>query len=160
MRSQASRAKEFNFIMSFLDNQDKFLNHLNSNKNGGVYNEKSISIEWGKIINLFDYIKVNNKKVKYKLEKPLYFYHLDNLKKKRKEEIEINNNLKKGSITKKAKTDILIISNNKPIYISYKDSKVKSKLGQISAETYYGKAMLKGGRGSIKRSDFSKNRVT
>ena len=79
--------------------------------------------------------------------KPTYISHLDSVSASRKKEIELQFNLRPGSITSpQRKADLLFIDDKgKPHYISFKDTDKPCKLGQVSRSEKYLKANLGGG---------------
>ena len=145
-RSNNSRSKEFDIIFCYLRTPQILLDLIQSNPNGGIYEVDGIKIEYGGIARLVSSIEIANVDQPFDIS-PVYIAHVDHLSKARKLKIEAEFNLIEGSISdQNSKVDILIIdSNNKPYYISFKDADSVTKLGQKSGEVLYKTAKLKGG---------------
>ncbi len=145
-RSNNSRVREFDIFFCYAQNSEALLEFIINNPNGGIYSINGTIFEFGNIKRLVQYLIINKCKKPFNIT-PKYIGHIDHLPKSRKLEIESKYDLVEGSISsQKSKVDILLIdTDNKPYYISYKDSDSVTKLGQISAKTAYKGAKLGGG---------------
>lgn len=147
-RRNKSRSLELNVLISYCPERNDLVAELTSNNSGGVYSVKERVFEWGEISRLlpdfdsnaiFSPLEMNAK----------YVYHLDGLGSKRKREIEDLHGLADSSLVK-GKADILVVDvNGRAKYLSVKDGSVPAKLGQKSAKTSYGIAVLEGGLGQL-----------
>ena len=75
----------------------------------------------------------------------LEIYHLDGISKSEKLLLEIKFQLSEGILTSKRKADLLILTANGIEIITYKDSSVAAKLGQVSSLINYANISIRGG---------------
>lgn len=146
-RSNNSRSREFDILFCYLKNPKELLNKILKSSGGGKYNFEGINFEYGNISRLASTISIDESFKKPFNIIPEYICHIDHLSKSRKLEIESEFKLDAESISsQKSKVDILIVDkNHEPYYISYKDSASATKLGQVSSQTKYENASLRGG---------------
>lgn len=144
-RKNSSRSEELNFISSFLSSPRSFHSFIHKNPLGGMFNERDITIIYGNIARLISDLELTRYKSLPNI-KPIFIYHLDHLKSDFKRSIELRHSLNAGAVSsQKAKADILIITTDKPYYISFKDINKEAKLGQFSSHLQLGHAKLEGG---------------
>lgn len=116
---------------------------------GGTFQDESITFEWGNISTLVEgkfHKSVRTIKI---TESAVSIYHLDRLKKIRRQEIESLHSLREGAISgslSESKADVLVIDiDGRPYFVSFKEIEGQAKLGQVSADTQYGLTSLDGG---------------
>ncbi|NQW28565.1 MAG: hypothetical protein HQ474_11690 [Flammeovirgaceae bacterium] len=144
-RKNGSRSEELNFISSFLSSSESFHSFIRRNPIGGTYNESNITIIYGNITRLISDLELTRYSLLPNI-KPIIIYHLDHLKSDLKKLIELKHSLHAGAVcSEKAKADILIITKDKPYYISFKDITKEAKLGQFSSHLQLGQVKLEGG---------------
>ena len=144
-----SRAREIEFMLSLLEQPEVLLEKMTKNGSGGVATCEGIRFEFGKVKTLLKHLDIKDLQPLpngHQRFKPLYVFHLDGIPKKRKIAIEVQHKLKEKSLNSdKQKADLLLVGDAKNVsFISYKDSKASTKLGQVS-QALYGKARLEGG---------------
>ena len=106
------------------------MDFIKENPNGAKITLENITVEYGKIQGLVEYLDLSEQISKPFDINPNYIGHLDNLNNKKINRKKAN--LEKDSLSSNtSKVDLLIIDNNKDIfYISYKDEYSITKLGQ------------------------------
>jgi hypothetical protein len=145
-RKNSSRSKELDIaICTFSDDSESFKEYILNNPKGGYYLKNNCFFKYGNIERLIDSINWNIKNFKSPLKFINGIYHLDSIPKEEKKRIEITYNLSSGILTYKSKADLLITTQNDLQLLSFKDGDSISKLGQLSAEMNYNKAVLRGG---------------
>lgn len=148
-RRSTARASELLFIARHSVEPERVFREFRYAPNGGSFNDGRIHFEWGNIKTLVSgRVNKSVRTVKVTTD-AVHIYHLDRLKKPRREEIERSHSLPSGSISgslSSSKADVLIVDGDgKPFFISFKEIEGQAKLGQLSAETAYGAAVLDGG---------------
>ena len=149
-RQTKSRAKEFDLVFSFLSTPKTLASYIKSNPTGGKPELEGIIFEYGDISRHLKYL--NPLKIRNPFNvSPIFVCHLDNVNVDRKKQIERDFNLRPDSISsKQVKADLFFVDQaGKPYFISVKDIDVPSKLGQISREMHYGRAILHGGLSGV-----------
>jgi hypothetical protein len=146
-RVNKSRSRELDVLKSLVLDQSYFLNFLNLNHSGGIYDDGNVIIEYGNISRLLiDYIPQEFKLSSKISSQVKMAFHVDHISKNRKLQIEKELGLSKGIISDgKSKVDILLFTNDGPLCISMKDDNSISKLGQVSGYADYNGAELRGG---------------
>jgi hypothetical protein len=128
---------------------DRVFQEFHKAPHGGTFHDGRTSFEWGNIKTLLAESTDERVKTVNVTTSAARIYHLDRLKKSRREEIEQSHSLRTGSIAgslSSCKADVLIIDQRgKPFFISFKQIEGTAKLGQVSTKTTYGAATLKGG---------------
>ena len=150
MRQTKSRAKEFDLVFSFLSTPKTLASYIKSNPTGGKPELEGIIFEYGDISRHLKYL--NPLKIKNPFNvSPIFVCHLDNVNVDRKKQIERDFGLRPDSISsKQVKADLFFVDQaGKPYFVSVKDIDVPSKLGQISREMHYGRAILHGGLSGV-----------
>lgn len=142
---------------------DLVLEQIKANHAGGVANLNGTRFEWGKVSRLVQgrSLSADSPAAQTVLRRlrvePDYIGHIDHLSKERKLQLESEFNLPAGSISgslSSSKVDVFIrCKSGTPYFISFKDLSGASKLGQVSARTTYGKAVLDGGLESVSIPD-------
>lgn len=131
------------------DRPNSVINEFKNFPNGGTFRDDSITFEWGNISTLVKGKFHKSAKTTRITESAQSIYHLDRLKKARRQEIEALHSLPKGAIAgnlSEAKADVLVVDNDgRPYFVSFKESEGQAKLGQVSANTKYGLTSLDGG---------------
>lgn len=149
-RNNVARAKEFDLIFSFLGSPSVLHEYITLNQQGGICRSDGLDIEFGKVSQYF--VHLNKSTIENPFDFiPTYCCHLDRILSKRKRLIEKKYNLTPGCISgRETKADLFFVAeDNTPYFVSVKDIGTHSKLGQVSAETSYGSARLKGGLGDL-----------
>lgn len=147
-RKNKSRSLELNVLVSYCPDAHNLVAELTSKNSGGVFSVSGTVFEWGEISRLLPEFDAKVTFVPMELD-PKYVYHLDGLGSKRKREIENLHNLPESSLIK-GKADVLVVdAQGNTKYLSVKDGSVPAKLGQKSAKTSYGTAVLEGGLGQL-----------
>ena len=149
LRRSTARASELLFMARHSVEPDRVFREFRYAPYGGTYHDGRTHFEWGNIKTLVTGKIHKGAKTINVTTDAAHIYHLDRLKKPRREEIERSHSLKTGAISgslSSSKADVLIIDNEgKPFFISFKEIEGQAKLGQLSAETAYGAATLDGG---------------
>lgn len=145
-RAYASRAREFDQIFGCLTHPQSLMDAIAANPTSVDLELEGIRFECGNVGRLLPDIQVDTAAWPHSW-KPTYISHLDSVSATRKKEIEVQFNLRSGSITSpQRKADLLFIDEKgKPHYISFKDTDKPCKLGQVSRSEKYLKANLGGG---------------
>lgn len=145
-RKNTSRSKEIDIVINvFKDDKKKFKDYVINNPKGGNYMVQDVFFKYGNIERLIDTIDWDFDTFDSPLKEIKGIYHLDSISTKEKKSIETYHNLQDGILTNKSKADILVLTESNPFVLSFKDGTVTSKLGQVSTEMRYNKAVLKGG---------------
>ena len=146
-RQNKSRSKELDIVLTvFKENISELKSYIESNPQVGLYKENRNFFQYGNISRLIKHINWNIKNYNNPIKDIIGIYHIDSMNRHDKFQVETQLNLKSGILTNKSKADLLILTSNEKVYLcSYKDGTSASKLGQVSAETRYGNASLKGG---------------
>ena len=146
VRKTVSRAKEFDLVFSFYQDPNVLIEFMNDRPRGGSTNYEGIAFEYGEISRHTEFLGLSEIRNPFDI-KPQFVCHLDSVNIKRKREIETDFELEPNCLSSKTvKADLFFVdSNNRPYFVSVKDTDKPSKLGQVSTETFYGQAHLQGG---------------
>ena len=147
-RRNRSRSLELNVLVSYCPDAIALIAELNSKNSGGVFSISGTIFEWGEISRLLPDFDPKVTFLPMDLDAK-HVYHLDGLGSKRKREIENLHSLPDSSLVN-GKADVLVVdAQGNAKYLSVKDGSVPAKLGQKSAKTSYGIAVLEGGLGQL-----------
>ena len=83
-RKKGSRSKEISIIFSFFKNPKLLLDFIKENPNGAKITLENITVEYGKIQGLVEYLDLSEQISKPFDINPNYIGHLDNLNNKKK----------------------------------------------------------------------------
>lgn len=146
IRSNTSRSKELDVVkFAFRNDIPKLKKFLLENKNSGVYQSDGIYFKYGNIERLLTDFDWGYIPKYFPLDDIKEIYHLDGLSKNEKISLEIKFNLTKGILTSKSKADLLLLTENGVEIITFKDSTVAAKLGQVSSSINYANFTIRGG---------------
>lgn len=148
-RRSTARASELLFIARHSFEPDRVFKEFRHSPLGGTFSDGRIQFEWGNINTLVSSRIHRSAKTVKITANAKHIYHLDRLKKSRRQVIESTHSLPPGSITgslSSSKADVLIVDHTgKKYFVSFKEIEGQAKLGQLSAETKFGMASLDGG---------------
>ena len=146
IRSNNSRSKELDVVKFVFSNEISNLKKfLYENQNSGEYQSNGIYFKYGKIERLLLDLDWEHIPESFPLDNIKEIYHLDGISKSEKLLLEIKFKLSEGILTSKSKADLLILTANGIEIITYKDSSVAAKLGQVSSLINYANISIRGG---------------